>query len=252
MSALILLWTSNAIQAAILWRSFRASTIRRYPYFYTYIASTFASIVLPVIYLTDRPSYNRWYWPVQFATLVFGCGVILEIFQHVLSPYPGAARFGKIATFLAFGALFCGAAIYLIFHREGNFVTTGVELERNVRALQAVFLFVLLAIIFGYRIPIGRNVLGMMIGYGGYIGISLVSRAVEAYAAAWLRLVWIYVQPLSFQVSLLIWLVAMWSYHPNPAPNAAIPVEEDYELFAWRTRAALHSARAYLGRVTRL
>jgi hypothetical protein len=255
MPRLILLWISNAIsevlKLCILWRVARTSTLRRYPFFSAYIASTLASIALPIVYLLDRSSYNRWYWPIQFVTLVLGCGIMLEIFQHVLSPYPGAERFAKMAAIGAFTAVFCLAVMYLLFGLEPASAAVGVELERNVRALQALLLFAVVVVIFRYAIPVGRNVLGMIIGYAGYIAISLVSRAIEAYAGGWLRLVWIYVQPAAFETSLLIWLVAMWSYYPNPAPAHSIQIETDYEALASRTRRALHATRSYIGRVAR-
>ncbi|MGH9737420.1 MAG: hypothetical protein ACRD4X_02395 [Candidatus Acidiferrales bacterium] len=258
MSRLILLWVlwagsgiSEGLECCIFWRAIRGSTVTRYPYFYAYIATTLTSFVLLIVYLVDRESYNHWYWPIQFVTLVFGCGVIVEIFQHVLSPYPGAKRFAKLTAFAAFGGLFCLAIVYALFHLEPSTAAAGIELERNVRALQAIFLFAVLAIIFHYAIPVGRNIRGMILGYGIYIGTSLISRAVEAYAAHWLRLVWLYVQPLSFEASLTIWLVTLWSYHPNPVPGSAVRIEADYELLASHTRKALNATRSYLGGTAR-
>lgn len=255
MPQLILLWVSTAIseclELCILWRAVRTGTLRRYSYFCAYIASTLTSLALPIVYVVDRRSYNHWYWPIQFATLALGCGVILEIFRHVLSPYPGVERLTKIAAIGAFAAVFCLAAIYVAFGLEPFSAAAGIELERNVRALQAVLLFAILAVIFLYGIPIGKNISGMILGYGNYIAISLISRAVETYAGAWLRLVWIYVQPIAFEISLFIWVVAMWSYHSNPAPDYPIQIETDYEALASRTRKALHTTRSYIGRVAR-
>lgn len=256
MPQLMLIWistvTSECLEICLLWRVARAGTLREYFYFCAYIASSLTTLALPIVYVVDRPSYNYWYWPIQFVTLLLGCGVVLEIFRHVLSPYPGAERFAKIATIAAFAAVFGIGLIFLVFHLEPSSGVTGIELERNVRALQAVLLFSILAVIFRYAIPVGRNILGMMIGYGLYIFVSLTSRAVEAYAGAWLRAVWIYIQPFAFVMSLAIWLVAMWSYHPNPVQDPPTPIQEDYIAMASRTRRALHATRSYIGRVARL
>lgn len=251
MIALVSLWIGNALEAAILWRGFDARSIKKYPYFYCYIASTLSSFVLPIVYLAHRSSYNLWYWPIQFATLVFGCGIIVEIFRHVLAPYPGAERFAKAVAFAAFGSLFVLAILYVVMHVEPASSAAAVALERNVRALQAIFLFAVLAIIFAYRIPIGRNILGMIVGYGAYVAISLISRAVEAYASEWLRTVWLYVQPFSFLAALAVWMVALWSYHPNPVPDPSIQIEADYAELLSRTRRALHATRSYLGKAVR-
>jgi hypothetical protein len=251
MTALIFLWFGNVLEAAILWRGIRSRMIEKYPYFYSYVASTLSSSILPIVYLLDRSSYNLWYWPIQLATLVFGCGVILEILRRVLSPYPGAHNLARAAGLVAFGAVFFLAIVYLVFRLSPSSAATGIELERNVRAAQTVLLVAVLVIILRYRIPVGRNVLGMIVGYGLYIAVSLVSRAVEAYASTWLKLIWLYVQPLSFGTSLAIWLVALWSYHPNPVPDASIQVEADYEALAGHTRKALRATRSYIVRGAR-
>lgn len=251
MAAPILFWMGNVLAFLILWRGFRSVSLRKYPFFYAYIASVLSSLVLPIVYLAAPASYNRWYWPIQFATLVSGCGVIVEIFDHALLPYPGAKRFARSAVLAVFGALFCLAIIDAIVHWESLSAETGIELERNIRGLQAVLLFAVLLIIFSYGIPIGKNVLGIILGYGSYIGVSLISRAVEAYAGAWLKMVWIYLQPLAFELSLTIWLVTLWSYHPNPVPDPPIQLDADYELLALRTRRALEATRSYLERTAR-
>jgi hypothetical protein len=251
MFTLVLYGTSNAIGLLILWRAVRNSALGTYSYFYAYIASTLTSLIMPVVYLVDRPSYNLWYWPIQFVTLVFGCGVVVEIFRHVLAPYPGAEKFAKAAAFAAFGALFFIAIVYMMVQQAPVSGAAGIALERNVRALQAIFLFAVLAIIFGYRIPVGRNILGMIVGYGTYIAISLISRAVEAYASEWLKTVWLYIQPFSFIAALAIWMIALWSYSPNPIPDPSIQVEADYEVFVSRTRRALRATRSYLSRAVR-
>jgi hypothetical protein len=252
MSALVLFWIGNILQFAILWRGVRTSTLRKYSYFYAYVLSVLSSFALTIIYLINRPSYNRWYWPIQFVTLFFGCGVVIEIFRHVLSPYPGAEKLAKAAAFTAFGAVFCLAIIFAVLHLNPTSSAAAIELERNVRAVQAVLLFAILAVILSYRVPIGRNILGMIVGYGIYIAVSLISRSIEAFAGGWLRLVWLYVQPLSFEASLAIWLMALWSYHPNPAPDPSIQIEADYEMLASRTRRALQATRSYLGGAFRL
>lgn len=256
MPQLILVWisaaTSECLETCILWRAARARMLGEYSYFCAYIASTLTALALPIVYVVDRRSYNHWYWTIQFVTLALGCGIILEIFRHVLAPYPGAERLAKIVAVAGFAVVFCLSAIDWAFGLQPFSPAAGIQLERNVRAVQAILLFAILAIIFWYRVPVGRNVSGVILGYGSYIAASLISRAVEAYAGAWLRLVWIYVQPLMFGVSLVIWVIAMWSYHANPTPDHPIAIEDDYEALADRTRQALKAIRSYFGRVTRV
>ena len=126
-----------------------------------------------------------------------------------------------------------------------------IEFERDLRCVQALFIFGLLAVIFYYAIPIGRNMKGMVMGYGLYIFSSLVSLAVRAYAGPSFTKIWSVAQPLSFDATLVIWLVALWSYCPNPVPDSNIPLEQDYEALATKTRSMIDIVRSYFGKAAR-
>jgi hypothetical protein len=80
---------------------------------------------------------------------------------------------------------------------------------------------------------------------------SLFTLAIRAYAGPQFNSSWNIIQPLSFDLSLTIWMVALWSFHPNPLPDPAIPLEGDYEALAARTRRALVAMRSHLTRTAR-
>ena len=234
----------------ILLRGLGEKLLTRYSFFYTYVFSTFmaGSLVL-VLWRVALASYQRSYWILQFATLLIGCGIMLEIFRHVLSPYRGAEKFAMAVGVFIFGAVFCFAIVYrLIVPSPGK---TLFELERNVRTVQAILLFGILAVVSYYRVPLGKNIKGMITGYGLYIVTSLSTLAIRAYAGPVFNNTWNVIQPLSFDASLTIWLIALWSYQPNPAPDPAVPLEEDYEMLARRTRRALASMRSHLTKAAR-
>jgi len=162
-------------------------------------------------------------------------------------PWPGEVRQGDRA--LIFGAVFCFAIVYrLIVPSPGR---TLFELERNVRTVQAVLLFGILVVVSYYNVPLGKNIKGIVAGYGLYIVTSLSTLAIRAYAGPGFNNAWNVIQPVSFDVSLAIWLIALWSYQPNPAPGPTVPLEEDYEMLARRTRRALASMRSHLTKAAR-
>lgn len=245
--------SGDALELLILLRALWVHLLGVYRFFYSYIASiAFGSLIMTAVLATSpgSPVYQKWYWPLQFLTLITGYGILLEIMNHVLRPYPGAERFAKFIGVAAFGAIFCFALIAprIMPHRSGG---TVIEFERDMRCVQAVFIVGLLAVIFYYLIPLGRNMKGMIMGYGLYILTSLMSLAVRAYAGAAFDRVWDVVQPLSFDASLLIWLVALWSYCPNPMPEHSIQLEQDYEALVARTKTVMGTIRSYLGRAAR-
>lgn len=241
----LMIWrVSLALRFVILLRGFQAKALSKFPFFYVYTVSALAADL--VVYGTwewiavSRPSaYQESYWAAQFLTLVIACGIVLEIFRHILTPYPGADKFATAVALGTFAAIFCFALGYQFFTHAGLALKeTAFVLERDVRTMQAIFLFGILAVISYYRIPIGKNLRGMISGYGLYVVTSLFTLAIRAYAGPRFNSSWNVIQPLAFDLSLAIWLIALWSYYPNPAPDPAIPLENDYEALAARTKRA--------------
>jgi len=247
---MILSWTiwcaGIVLEAALLLRSFAGRLFSRYPFFYVYIAS----VLVTTLVLLSPVLYDKFYWAMQFATLIIGYGILLELLRHALAPYPGAEKFAMVSGVVAFAAILCFSLIAPLILPQWSKGTT-IELERDLRTVQAIFIFLLLWVISYYGIVIGRNIKGMILGYGLYIGTSLLSLAVRAYAGLRFDEVWKVVQPLSYAVSLVVWLVALWSYCPNPVPQTTLRLEEDYQAFAARTRSMVGNMRSYLGRATR-
>ena len=203
-----------------------------------------------IFYFSNSPSYRAWYWSVQFTTLLLGCGIVLEVFNHLLAPYAGAARFAKVVVLVGFGAIFCFAVAYSSVILPRSVSSTAFQLERDLRTLQAVFLGAILILISYYRIELGRNVRGLLRGYFVYVGASLVSFALRAFVGTSFN-VWMFIPPLSYDVCLAIWLSALWSYRPSPVPNPGIRLEIDYESFVGATKSALGAVRSQLARAVR-
>ncbi|MGD1210211.1 MAG: hypothetical protein ABR973_02485 [Candidatus Acidiferrales bacterium] len=248
-----IIWFASAVLPAwILFRELRTKTLATYSYFSVYIFSSCAATILLYLVWIKRPdAYPKCYWSALFVTLMIGCGIVLEIFRHVLRPYPGAEKFATAVGLVTFGAVFAIALLYRLLALGWSPSGTSVELERDVRTVQAIFLFGIFAVIFYYGIPIGKNLKGMTTGYGLYILTSLVTLAVRSYAGPQFNNVWNIVQPLAYDASLLVWLVSMWSYRPNPVPDAPIHLEEDYEALAARTKHALGTMRSRLAKAGR-
>jgi len=241
-----------SLRIVILLRGPLSRTLTNFPFFYAYILSTtVGDLVVRLAWIANPEAYQKTYWPTQLLTLVIGCGIILEIFKHVLAPYPGAERFATAIALVTFGAIFCFALAYRFLGPTSASKGTLIELERDLRTVQAILLFGILAVISYYRIPMGKNLKGMIGGYGLYIGTSLVSLAFRSYAGHAFEAAWNIIQPSSYDISLLIWLVALWSYRPNPVPDPSIHLEEDYEVLAARTKRALGTMRSRLAKAGR-
>ena len=249
------LWrTSILVEALLLCRGLQSRISAKYPYFFAYIACAFADDTSSYVryYLSGWASYEKWAWAGEFIAMIVGCGIILEIFRRVLSPYRGAERFARIGGFSIFVAIATFTAIYPHMMPSGSHPGTMHELARDLRTVQAIFLVGLFGVIRYYGIAIGKNMRGIILGYGLYVGAALVGAAIRSYAGVPLPGTWnVIMQQASYLAALLIWTTALWSYHPNPVPDASIQLEEDYEAFAARTRGMLGAIRIHLAKAAR-
>jgi hypothetical protein len=249
MFVLALIGAASALQLLILLRGYLARMLATYAWFYTYIAtSLLLGAILGFVSYVQPAQYTPMYWRFQFLSLAIGCGIVLEIFKHVLADYAGAEKFARIFCLITFGLIFVVALVYPYFKSSEPMTSYQITLERNVRLSQSFFFVVILTVIFYYVIPLGRNMRGMLYGYGLYLGTSLVALALRAYLGPGFNTVWRIAQPLSFDVSLVIWLVAFWKFAPNPRPTKPGALGTDYDAIAALTKERIDALRSYLGR----
>jgi hypothetical protein len=245
----VIWWAGIALESSILLRSLRHKLFAKFPLFYWYITSVLIfDVAMRLVASRNHSAYEHWYWIGQLATLIIGYGVMLEILRKTFAPYPGAEKFGSVLIIGIFAVIFLFVAIQSLLAPDWTPASTTVELERDLRGVQALVLTSFLVIISLYGIRLGRNVKGLVFGYGLYIATSLVSLAVTAYAASRFEQVWNVLQPLSYLVSLMIWTAAMWAYSPNPAPQTPVRLESDYQSLVLKTREMLDSIRSRMER----
>ncbi|MDR3722370.1 MAG: hypothetical protein P4L00_12275 [Candidatus Acidoferrales bacterium] len=251
----LIIWSCGVfLEALLLFRGLRAKLFLRYPNFYIYVLSLFLSDgLLYLAYLAKLASYDKWSWYAGFLNLFLGCGILLEVFRHVLSRYAGVEKFARIVSFGIMGAVLCFAVIYLMFAPDGSAAhALFVRLQRDFLMVQAILLFGLLQLVSYYGISMGKNLKGMILGYGQTLGVTLIALALRAYIGPRFQSVWTLAQQLTYLAALAIWLVNLWSYCANPVPESKIGVEADYEVLAAKTRDMVGAASTQLVKVNRL
>jgi len=240
------------LEGIILFRSFYGKIASKYPLFYTYLAVVLALDLARYFVYTSHPSsWGMFYWSTQFVSVLVGYAVILEILKQALDPYQGAERFGRYLVLGVFAAVFAFVAYRSAMRSNWSPAATTVELERDLRAVQVLVLMSILAVVLYYRIAIGRNVKGMILGYGLFIGTNVMNLALRSYVGSGYHPVWEFVKSYSYVASVVVWTVTLWSYQPNPIPELPTRVESDYETLALRTRGMAAAMRSHLGRAAR-
>lgn len=240
------------LESLVLFRSFRARIFSRYPFFCVYLACVIATELSSFAAYRMGPSiYLKWYWGTEFVCLIVGCGILLDILDQGLSAYAGAKRFAISAGYVAYAVILGYAIIQTLTKPVWSPMVATDHLERDLRVVQAAFLAGLMAVVYCYGIEFGRNLKGIILGYGLYIASAIAGLALGSYIGPSFTAVYSIVQSYSYLASLVIWTFALWAYHPNPEPDSSVQLEADYESFVLKTRHALGTMKSYLAKAAR-
>jgi hypothetical protein len=242
-----LLWLAGLLfEFVLLARAVQTKMFTKYIYFYAYISCVFIVSAGLFIGHSKLEFYEAWYWPTEFATLAMGCGVVLEIVRQALAAYPGAERIARRASGAVFIVTFCYVEWHVASRAVWSTVAATVELERDLRVIEALVLATVLAIVFYYRIELGKNVTGMIVGFGAYVSMSLTTLALRSFLGPRFDAIWGDLQAASYFFALIVWTVALWSFSPNPKPPRTGRNDAGYDALVHGTRAQLESVRSNL------
>lgn len=247
----VVYWVGLCLEIGLICRALGQGLFLRYPTFFSYLS--LVALVDAVRYYTyyyNHSSYTGLYWPSQFVSLIVGYGVILEILGLTLARHPGAPRLARNLVLLIFFLIFAYVGFKALTSPQWTPATTNAELERDLRAAQVAVLAGILTVIAYFRIPLGKNLKGIISGYGLFLGASVITLAVRSYAGSGFDAVWTIVQPFVYLICLFLWAFTMWSYHPNPVPSFE-PELTDYSEYSASARTVLESVRSNLGKVAR-
>jgi hypothetical protein len=259
MLSLTMLVAGITLEFVILFRAFRGETILKYPLFYAYLACVLSVDVSRDVayFVLHSPWYRQLYWGTEFLTLLVGYGVILEITRLAFERYEGAERFARAVIFCVFVLIFAYVGLKSLTANDWSPASSVGELERDLRGVQALVIAGVVVVALYYGIRMGRNLIGIVAGYGLFTATAVMTLAVRSYAGPKFDAAWKAILPYSYLACLLVWAIALWSYHPNPGSGPFPPSQtphqggDDYRALAARTRGLLGSMRASLERSAR-
>lgn len=245
-------WTTNALEAILLGRAARRRFIKAYPIFYAYLAYVLIeSLSRFYVYTWHPPSYGIFYWSTQFVGVLLGYGILWEICRQALCRYPGAFRLAHRVLGLIFVVVISKILANVLAGENWSLAQTTEVLERDSRIVQAFLLLAFLGLVSHYRIPIGRNLRGMMLGYGFFIATSIINLTFRSHIGESFQIWWLYLQPSAYVVVLTIWCATLWSHQPNPETKTESRLEQDYQTLVNATRQRFRQVRAHIARTVR-
>ena len=252
MPAIILWWTAIFLEGLVLFRGARARLLSRYPGFYSYLASVlFVEFSRLLAYRQFPGIYAHVYWDTQFLSLVVGCVVIFEVYRTGLKAFPGTARIARNLLAFVFAITFAKAILTSADGTSWWAALTAVKLERDLRLVQAGALLALLVAFAIYKIPLGKNLKGILLGYGLFVSMSVVQLTVMVHSGAVFQGIWRNLRPIGYLAVLCLWAVTLWSYEEAPKPAHAITLDDDYNMLVASTRRKFQKTRLALGKVVR-
>jgi hypothetical protein len=244
------LWISGIVlELLLLVRSIQTKLFSKYPFFYTYVLFVLLqSIARFLVYHWYRQWYLQVYWYTEFIGVVVGSGLLFEIYWKGLALYPGTARVARNVLALTFvfaiGKAIAGAV-------RGHLwwpAQTTAELERNLRAVQAISILALVILLLAYSIPLGRNLRGIVAGYALFISSMLANLAALAYLGRELERLLAYSQQISYFLVLCIWTVSLWADSSLPASGPSRVAAPLYIEAEQETRERLKHTRLFFGK----
>jgi hypothetical protein len=248
-----LIWAIGiSLEVLVLLRGARERLIIKFPLFYTYLAYVLLSdLIMFFPYRTSSVIYARIYWPAQFLGLLIGCVIIFEIYRVGLRAFPGTARMARNLLLFVFAMVFAKALVTGLNGASWWSAATNIELERNLRIVQSCALLALVAAFLLYAIPLGRNLKGILLGYGIFLGVSVVQLTFMNLFGVKIEAIWPYLQPVSYLLVLCIWTTGLWSLSEEPTARHAIRLEDDYRMLHAATQRRFRQSRAALSKAVR-
>jgi len=248
-----LFWvTGLVLESILLVRALLGNSLKYYSLFYLYLISVLLpSACLFAIYHLWPNFYPPAYWFTQFLNILLGCALVWQVYKVALAQYPGAARMAR--NVLAFLFILAFTRIFVKAWNSPNWIPgrTTLETERDLRIVQLVLLIGLAGLFASYAIPLGRNLKGIIYGYGLFTATSVAHLTLRDYLGDSFQRAWQYIQPICYLAVLVVWCLTLWSYAPIPQPTTQPRLEADYESLIAATKSKVRSARSYVLRAMR-
>ncbi|HKS81722.1 MAG TPA: hypothetical protein VJR23_09485 [Candidatus Acidoferrales bacterium] len=201
-----------------------------------------------VVYREFPAMYTPWWWSTEFISVLLGYWVIMDLLEKVLTPYVGTRKFARAAGLSVLVAVVSITIFEWIAEKHSSLALTTVEVERNLRSAEAILICVLLLIVAFYGISIGKNLKGILLGYGLYVALDVIVHASMSFTGYSLQSLFSLIRNYSYLLALLVWTFTLWSYYPVSSPEGLVHPEADYQSLATGTREKLGTLGSYFGR----
>jgi hypothetical protein len=244
-------WSGFILEIVLLLRAAFSKLLSVFPSFYVYVFFVLVQSVVRLLTYRFYPYkvYEYVFWSTEFLGVAIGCLVVFEIYRIGLASYPGTARLARLLLGIVFALAVAKALVDASQDSRWWVEVTTIDVERAVRTVQAVAIAALITLFLVYAVPFGRNLKGILLGYGIYVGASVLGYTIAQHNDASFGRLWDVLSPASYGLALVLWVVYLWAPQAHPEATS-LRMEEQYQQVAARTRRRLQQARGFLGKAT--
>jgi len=216
------------LEALLVVRAARGRFVSRFPLFYSYIGFVFLWSVTGVGVLLIFPDgYATFYWFYYLMVVLAEFAVLVEISDHLFRSYSAIRLLGRTLA-IGIPAVLVIAYVLPALLQASKLDVALLEFGRRISVTKAVVAIVLLFVARHYRVPLGRNISGMLLGFAFYLAISIADfSAAREFGKSLYADVTRVLFPLSYTVCLLVWNVALWRYEPVLPINRKIFAKDE-------------------------
>lgn len=205
-------------------------TWQRFPLFFIYASSSFIlGINAYVVHNFGSPlGYFVAYWINEGLGLLLGLGVVYEIFNHLIRPYPGLRKLGTVVFqfTIAFLVVFGCAIVYIQpLGEHTGIVAAFYIIEEATRILEVGLLGFLFLFATAFGLHWRQYVFGIALGLAVFTAVKLVAVMMRVQFGIVARPAFNLVQMISFHASVVLWVAYLLapdlSHSPAEAPKRA-------------------------------
>ena len=239
------IWLAGiSLEALLIFRIWRTRNARVYPLFFSYVTFILVQELLSYLVAHLRPTlYPSFYWSTEFIGVFAGCAVVLEFAWIGLAHFPGVAKLARVALVATFSLTVGKVLLTAMQGALGWSVSLIVQLERDMRFVQIAAILSLLFLFLRYQVPVGRNLRGIIFGYGVFLAISVVNLTYLERLGETAKSLASQIQAAAYFFALCVWTAFLWLRVAQPA-IAVPPLQAGYNEILDRTREQLARTQA--------
>lgn len=203
------------LEGLLILRGAKGGLFRLFPLFYSYIIyACCGTLAMYVIYWQYARGYPSAFWIYYLVSVLVEFTVVVEISDQLFRPFPAIRHLGRAITIIISVAL---GMIYMLpvalSPPRRDTALLGLVLRASV--IKAIILVALLIAARHYRLKLGKNVAGLILGFSVYLGVNIANLAAAKVfgPALYGGMLWI-MAPLAYTMCLAVWTIALWKLAP--------------------------------------